>query len=239
MKICAAIYELHRCRAWQSRGQVDAALYHCTRLFSSLCSSQISIIDIEIWADTNCPMRVMQNAHWGDASCLVFCEPSPRTGLFHAVITSEESKDIEIGKKGRSTKAVSQTAATKKGSKAAGRGKTGQSPEGAVPTKAQKGTSESSSETELQAAANLDAEAAHSGEQQGSKNVSKAKAVKTGSKAGVQSTLQNSLVKAVSARDKNQNDVGVLNKAKTAATTCSRLRTARGSENISLAANSP
>ncbi len=193
-----------------------------------------------------------------------FCEPSPRTGLCHAVITPEESTDAEFGKK-----AVSQTAATKKGSKAAGRGKTGHSPEEAVRMNAtckegnakrtqqqqlqsikargsrtggkpaQKGTTESSSEIELQAAANLDAEAAHSGEQQGSKNVSKAKAVKTGSKAGVQGTLQNSLVKAVSARDKNQNDVGVLNKAKKAATTCSRLRTARGSENISLAANSP
>jgi len=185
-----------------------------------------------------------------------------------AAMRPEESTDIEIGKKGRSTKAVSQTAATKKGSKAAGRGKTGQSPEGAVRTgeacqernattaqqqqqhstkargsknsgkPAQKGTSESSSETELQAAANPDAEAAHSGEQQGSKNVSKAKAVKKGSKAGVHSTLQNSLVKAASARGKNKNEGGVLNKVKTPATRCSRLRTARGSENISLAANS-
>ncbi len=173
--------------------------------------------------------------------------------------------DIEVGKKGPSTKAASQTAATKKGSKAAGRGKTGQSPEGAVHIDeackegnaktaqqhsikargskkggkpAQKGTTGSSSEAEPQAAAKPDAVAAHSSEQQGSKNVSKAGAVKKGSKAGVQ-TLQNSLVKAASAGGKHKNEGGVLNKKTKPATRCSKPRTAHQSENISLAANSP
>ncbi|DBA91476.1 hypothetical protein WJX77_005924 [Trebouxia sp. C0004] len=186
-----------------------------------------------------------------------------------AAITPEESVDGEVGKEGQSTKAVSQTAATKTGSKAASRGKTRQSPKGAVHTgeackegnaniaqqqqqhsikvrsskkggkPAQKGTSESSPEVEAQAAAKSDAVAAHSGEQQGSKHISKAGDVKKGSKAGVQSNPQNSLVKAVSARGKNKNEAGVLIKATKPATRCSRLRTARGSENIFLAANSP
>lgn len=183
-----------------------------------------------------------------------------------AAMRPEESTDIEIGKKGRSTKAVSQTAATKKGSKGASRGKSAQSPEGADHTgeackegdaetaeqhsikargskkggrPAQKGIAGCDSEAEPQAAAYPDAVPAHSGEQQGSKNVSKAKAVRKGSKAGVQSTLKNTLVKAASARGKNKNEGGVLNKVKKPATRCSRLRTAGGSENISLAANSP
>jgi hypothetical protein len=198
-----------------------------------------------------------------------FCGPSPRTGLCHAAITPEESQDIEVGKKGQSTKAISQTAANKKGSKAAGRGKTGQSPKGAVHTDeackegnakiaqqqqqqsskargskkgskpAQKGTSGSSPEAEAQAAANPDAVAAQSGEQQGSKHISKAGAVKKRSKAGVQGKPQISLVKAASARGKNKIEGGVLNKVTKPATRCSKLRTARGSENICLAANSP
>ena len=194
-----------------------------------------------------------------------FCEPSPRTGLCVVVMTPEESTDVEVGKKGRLTKAVGQTAATKKGSKAAGRAKMRQSPEGADHTgeackegnaniaeqqqhsikvrrsknggkPAQRGTSESSSGGEPQAAAKPDVVAARSGEQQGSKKVSKAGA---GSRAGVQSNPQNSVVKAASARGKNKNEGGVLNKVTKSATRCSRLRTTRDSENTSLAANSP
>ncbi len=186
-----------------------------------------------------------------------------------AAITPEESTDVEVGKEGQSTKAVSQTAATKKGNKAAGRGKTRQNPKGAVHTgeackegdaniaqqqqqhsikvrssekggnPAQKGTSGSSPEAEAQAAAKSDAVAAHNGEQQGSQHISKAGAVKKGSKAGVQNNPQDSLVKAASARGKNKNEGGVLKKVTKPAIRCSRLRIARGSENISLAANSP
>lgn len=198
-----------------------------------------------------------------------FCEPAPWTGLCLAATRPEESTDIEVGKKGPSTKAVTQTAATKSSSKADSRGKTGQRPEGDVhideacqkgsdniaqrqqqhsikargskkgSKPAQTGTAGSSSEGEPQATANPDAVEAHTGEPPGSENVSKAGSVKMGSKAGVQISPQNSLVKAALATGKNKNEGGVLNKVTKPATRCGRLKTARRSENISLVANSP
>ncbi|KAL0023220.1 hypothetical protein WJX79_005106 [Trebouxia sp. C0005] len=93
--------------------------------------------------------------------------------------------------------------------------------------------------TDIEATANPDAVEAHTGEPPGSENVSKAGSVKMGSKAGVQISPQNSLVKAALATGKNKNEGGVLNKVTKPATRCGRLKTARRSENISLVANSP
>ncbi|DBA91418.1 TPA: hypothetical protein ACH3X2_003950 [Trebouxia sp. C0005] len=201
------------------------------------------------------------------------CEGALKRGIAAAfppaATRPEESTDIEVGKKGPSTKAVTQTAATKSSSKADSRGKTGQRPEGDVhideacqkgsdniaqrqqqhsikargskkgSKPAQTGTAGSSSEGEPQATANPDAVEAHTGEPPGSENVSKAGSVKMGSKAGVQISPQNSLVKAALATGKNKNEGGVLNKVTKPATRCGRLKTARRSENISLVANSP